>query len=259
MMCRADSARQIIGRTDRTHWEPVRFAQTPFWRFYDPVRRAVVGQFNIRRNGVPCGRSAAAEARRRPQWTPPPAAHTISPASCPESINFTCRKNASREGLRRSSPPKSSAKQGLRRAIDLNPSFSEAYLSLSQVLTEDGRPNEAIPVLETTMRLSPNSPLGFAAMANLGRAHLHMKEFDEAKRWAEMAIRHSPAADWDYLVLLSSLGHMGLGEEARAVRQTYLLRRPAFSISDVPKRLPYRRQEDVELVSDGLRKAGLPE
>ena len=74
-----------------------------------------------------------------------------------------------------------------------------------------------------------------------------------------MAVRHSPAADWAYLVLLSCLGHLGLEEEARSVRQTYLVRRPAFSISDVPTRMPYRRQEDVELVSDGLRKAGLPE
>ena len=147
----------------------------------------------------------------------------------------------------------------LESAIDLNPSFSDAYLMLGLVLTQDGRPEEAIPVLETTMRLSPNSPLGFAAMANLGRAHLHMKKFDEAKRWTEMAIRHSPAADWSYLVLLCSLGHLGLGEEARAVRQTYLGRRPAFSIGDVPKRMPYRRHEDLELMSDGLRKAGLPE
>ena len=123
----------------------------------------------------------------------------------------------------------------------------------------DWHPREAIPIIETTMRLSPNSPLGFAAMANLGGAHLLMKEFEEAKRWAEMAIRHSPGADWAYLVLLCSLGHLGLDEEARAVRQTYLVRRPAFSISDVPNRMPYRRREDVELVSDGLRKAGLPE
>ncbi len=150
-------------------------------------------------------------------------------------------------------------KQELRRAIDLNPSFSDAYLMLGLVLTQDGRPEEAIPALETTMRLSPNSPLGFAAMANLGWAHLHMKKFDEAKRWAEMAIRHSPAADWAYFVLLCSLGHLGREEEARVVRQTYLGKRPAFSISDVPKRMPYRRREDVELVSDGLRKAGLPE
>ncbi len=72
-------------------------------------------------------------------------------------------------------------------------------------------------------------------------------------------MRHSRAADWAYLVLLSNLGHLGLEEEARAVHQTYLGRTPAISISDIPKLMPYRRHEDVELVSDGLRKASLPE
>ncbi len=63
----------------------------------------------------------------------------------------------------------------------------------------------------------------------------------QAKRWAERAVRHSPAADWAYLVLLSNLGHLDLEEEAPAVPQTYLGRRPAFSISDIPKRMPYQR------------------
>ena len=151
------------------------------------------------------------------------------------------------------------SKQALRRAIELNPSFADAHLQLGQVLVADGNPDEAIPVLETALRLSPNSPREFAVMANIGRAHLHKGEFDEAKRWAERAVRHSPAADWAYLVLLSSLGHMGRAEEARSVRQTYLAKRPTFVIGDVPRRMPYRRQEDVDFVSDGLRKAGLPE
>ncbi len=80
-----------------------------------------------------------------------------------------------------------------------------------------------------------------------------------AKRWVERTVRHSRAADWAYLVLLSKLGHLGLEEEARAVQPTYLGRRPSFSISDIAKLMPYRRHEDVELVSDGLRKASLPE
>jgi hypothetical protein len=76
--------------------------------------------------------------------------------------------------------------------------------------------------------------------------------------WGQ-ALRFVPAADLAYLVLLSRLGHLGLEEEARAVRQTYLGRRPAFLIGDVTKRMPYRRREDVGFLFDGLRKAGLPE
>ena len=52
---------------------------------------------------------------------------------------------------------------------------------------------------------------------------------------------------------------MGREEEARAEAMEILKIDPKFSLAYLEKRLPYKNQEDLKLVIDSLRKAGLPD
>jgi hypothetical protein len=58
---------------------------------------------------------------------------------------------------------------------------------------------------------------------------------------------------------LAILGHLAYHQEANRVLSRLLELEPAFSIRDAIERSPMRRQQDLDLYADGLRRAGLRE
>ncbi len=106
------------------------------------------------------------------------------------------------------------------------------------------------------MRLSPFYRPG--RLRGLGLAYRLVGRLDEAaacyreslKREQHLAARVN---------LASILGEMGREEEAREVAHDVLRHEPKFSISGYAKGLSYRNESDLNRITDGLRRAGLPE
>jgi adenylate cyclase len=141
-------------------------------------------------------------------------------------------------------------------ALALNPSFSLAYNVLGGIHSYSGHPLEAIPMIERAMRLDPASSSQFLHF--LGTAYLLAGKYETAATLLKQRIALVPGTDFSRALLASALGHLGEVDEARRVWGELKEINPNYSFSDHFSRLPYKRQEDVKGIADGLIKAGLP-
>src|SRR5262249_38914826 len=66
------------------------------------------------------------------------------------------------------------------RAIDLNPNCYDAHFTLGIALCMGGRPHEAIPALESTLRLSPRDPLAWATFGIQALAQYGAGQYESA-------------------------------------------------------------------------------
>ncbi|HET7729628.1 MAG TPA: winged helix-turn-helix domain-containing protein [Usitatibacter sp.] len=147
----------------------------------------------------------------------------------------------------------------LEAAREMNPSLAVVHCGLGDSLAYEGRIDEAIPHFHTAITLSPHDPFRWAFLSYRALAHLFARQFGEAAEWAQQATRIPNCHYWGFAHRVSALGHLERkGELERALRE---LRdaNPLFSQAVARQRLFYvKRQEQVSLYLEGLRKAGVP-
>ena len=141
------------------------------------------------------------------------------------------------------------------KAIQLNPSNHNAYTAQGHQLALAGRPLEGIPYLEKGLRLSPQDsrvPLYYSFMA---RCQLVARNYEQAADWARRAVRMRPNVPDFQCLLAACLGHLGHPDQARAALDECERLRPAYYTQ--PEHWhPFKNRSDLEHVLDGLRKAG---
>ncbi len=142
-----------------------------------------------------------------------------------------------------------------RRWIELEPSNADAYATLAGAMHFSGDNEEVIALIEKAMRLNPFYPFYYPHY--IGLANLAMRRFDEAVEALKRGVVRNPEALWPHVFLAACHGH--LGEKTQACAQLAEVRRinPEFSIASLLNLLPYKSGADVDLLVDGLRKAGL--
>lgn len=102
------------------------------------------------------------------------------------------------------------AEQALRSAMDSAPDNTQVRVDLAQVLTQTGRVDQAIPLLEQAVRSEPNL---LSAREALTRAYLAKEDFASAQRAADDIKTLQPNAPVGYyLAGLSALGLRKLDE-----------------------------------------------
>ena len=109
------------------------------------------------------------------------------------------------------------------------------------------------------MRLSSLDPEMYRMQAGMAMVHLFARRFDEASSWAAKSFRDLPT--FLFVVAFAAASHALAGRTDEARRAMEHLRQldPTLRISNITDYLPIRRQEDLAIFSDGLRKAGLRE
>jgi adenylate cyclase len=140
-------------------------------------------------------------------------------------------------------------------ALSLNPNSSGAYASLGSIHTYSGQPLEAIPALERATRLDPAfrpQHLHF-----LGMAYLLAGKYETAAALLRDRILLVPGTDFSRVLLASALGQLGEVEEARRTWQELKEINPKYSFNEHFGRQPFKREEDVQRIAEGLAKAGL--
>ncbi len=144
------------------------------------------------------------------------------------------------------------------RALVLNPNLVWAWFFGGWVKLMLGEPGVAIERFARAMRLSPNDPQIYATQEGMAAAHFAAGRYAEALSWAKAAIREKPA----YILAISMAaasaalaGHLAEAQEAAArLRQL----EPTLRISSLKE--PFSELgADFAAVSEGLRRAGLPE
>ncbi|HVK81135.1 MAG TPA: hypothetical protein VM915_11050 [Verrucomicrobiae bacterium] len=144
----------------------------------------------------------------------------------------------------------------LDRALQLNPNLASAWFLSGYLRVWRGYPEDAVTRFEHAMRLSPLDVEMFRMQTGLAFAHLMAQRFDEARLWGERAFRdtHFPLSA---AAIAASCAHTGrLADARRAVAEIQRLA-PSLSLTTLDAWLPFHRPEDLALLSDGLRMAGL--
>jgi tetratricopeptide (TPR) repeat protein len=117
-----------------------------------------------------------------------------------------------------------------------------------------GRYNEAIPLFQKAIRLSPGGPSYLSR--NLGGALRSAGRFEEAISAFKMAIQIWPDDLSAHTGLTATYSMMGREREARAEAAEVLRINPKFSVDSWVKNLQYK-QSEKEKILNALRKAGL--
>jgi TolB-like protein len=147
----------------------------------------------------------------------------------------------------------------LDRALVLDSNLAAAWFLGGFLRAWTGQPDGAIEYFERAMRLSPLDPESYRMQAGMAVAHLFAGRFDTASSWAEKAFRGLPSFLMVVGIIAASHALAGRMDEAqRAMRHLRALD-PTLRVADLADWLPIRRPEDLAILADGLRRAGLPE
>ena len=148
------------------------------------------------------------------------------------------------------------AKSQIDVALSLNPNFAMAYNVLGGIRSYSGQPLEAIPMIERAMRLDPGSHHQYLHF--LGMAYLLAGKYETAAAMLRQRIVLVPETDFSRAALASALGHLGEVDEARRIWRELEEINPNYSFSEHYGRLPFKKEEDVRRIAEGIAKAGLP-
>jgi adenylate cyclase len=147
------------------------------------------------------------------------------------------------------------AKSEIDLALSLNPNLALAHNLSGSNRIYSGQPLEAIPKIEYAMRLDPALSPQFLHF--LGMAYLLAGKYETAAALLRQRIVLVPRTDFSRALLASALGHLGEFEEARQAWRELKEINPNYGFVEHVGRQPFRREEDVERIADGLRKAQL--
>jgi adenylate cyclase len=142
------------------------------------------------------------------------------------------------------------------RAVALNPNSYLARTNRGWVYKIAGLPEEAVRSFERAIRMSPIDPQLYLSFVGMGMAFIELRRFDEAIVAGKKALRRNPSYSTAYRCLASAFAHLGRDAEAREAAARLLQLDPAFTISAWIAR---GGQSNAKLLTEGLRKAGLPE
>ncbi|MGE3773729.1 MAG: winged helix-turn-helix domain-containing tetratricopeptide repeat protein [Gammaproteobacteria bacterium] len=147
----------------------------------------------------------------------------------------------------------------LDRAKTLNPNLAAAWFLGGFVRVWRGDPDGAIAHFTQVMRLSPLDPEMYRMQAGMAVAHLFAGRFDEASTWAAKSFRDQPTFLIVVALIAASHALAGRAEEARRAMAHLRQLDPTLRTSNLTDYLPIRRPQDLAVLSEGLRRAGLPE
>jgi adenylate cyclase len=145
------------------------------------------------------------------------------------------------------------------RALALNPNSPTVCWMAGWVIMLGGDPQATIPIFERSLRLSPSDPQVIFLLNGLGMSHLIMERPEEAYEYASKAAALDPEVDVVYYVLIPACGYLGRIEEARRAIVKLQSLSPGTTTASFRKKMPLRNEVHMNVLLDGLRKAGLPE
>jgi adenylate cyclase len=142
------------------------------------------------------------------------------------------------------------------RAVALNPNSFVGWLDRGWVYETAGLPEEAVRSFERTIRMSPVDPRLHLTFMGMAQALIELRRFEEAIVAGKKAQRQNPSYGPAYHLFASAFAHLGRDAEAHEAAARLLEVDPAFTISGLIARGGY---SNSKLLTEGLRKAGLPE
>jgi adenylate cyclase len=142
------------------------------------------------------------------------------------------------------------------KAISLSPNSALAYWALGTALNISGRPQEAIPMLQKSLRLSP-IPYHSQVLGLLASSYAWLGQYEDAiTTFKKMLKNYGPDHLMAHIGLTLTYALMGRENEARAQSAEVLRIDPKFSWERWMKGLPHP-QPNKDRLTESLRKVGL--
>jgi TolB-like protein/Flp pilus assembly protein TadD len=149
-------------------------------------------------------------------------------------------------------------------ALQLDGNLAQAHALIGYGKLFVGRAEETEPHIAEALRLSPRDPAAYLWMSYVGMSKNSPGNYEQAVPWFRRSIEANPNFPHSHFHLASALAHLGRLDEARPALKAGLALNPIYTISsdravwtgacDDPMFLA-----GLELLFDGLRKAGAPE
>lgn len=138
-------------------------------------------------------------------------------------------------------------------AESLNPNDSHITAMSALVYAFIGDHNESTKLFERAFALNPYPPLWY--WEHRGILGFAARRYEEPLEW----IMPQPLYGADAAYVVSSLGHLGRGDEAAEWLAKHPMLTGAATIFQLARAEPFLRMEDMEHLLDGIRRAGLRE
>lgn len=150
------------------------------------------------------------------------------------------------------------AQAQLTEAIELNPSFAQAYFAQGFNVLWAGRPDEAEALLERATLLSPRDNHLWSFHHVRSWAHFASKEYDLAADFARRAVMQKNSTYRANATLSAVLGNLK-SNEGKAAAAELLERRPDYTAGKAKQELFFCKDEDfIDRFVGGLVTAGVP-
>jgi tetratricopeptide (TPR) repeat protein len=145
------------------------------------------------------------------------------------------------------------------KALMLNPNLAAVWYIAGHSRIWRGEPDKAIEFFARAMRLSPLDPETYRMQGGTAMAHLLAGRLEAAASWAEKASGELPSFVMAVSVLAASHALAGRTDDARQASARLLQLAPTLRVSMLNDWIPIRQPQDIAMLADGLRRAGLPE
>jgi TolB-like protein len=151
------------------------------------------------------------------------------------------------------------ATDAIARARALNPNSPAALGLQGWIHVWRGEPELALADVERAIQLSPSDVFSFAWWCVGAYAHFACGRYDDALSWAERTSRERPGYLPSARMIVASAALGGRPESPEMTLARLRQLDPMLRLSNLGEQMPFRRAEDLARLTDGLRKAGLPE
>jgi len=129
-----------------------------------------------------------------------------------------------------------------------------------------GKPQQALEWFAKADRIGPRDPGRWTWLDGRGHALILLGRDEQAVRTLISALDANPKNLWPHAFLAAAYAFLGRSEEARAALAAYLERRPGTRLSTFRRFSPVplaltspNYQQQYQRLTEGLRKAGMPE
>ncbi|MGB5706539.1 MAG: adenylate/guanylate cyclase domain-containing protein [Arenicellales bacterium] len=146
----------------------------------------------------------------------------------------------------------------LRKSIELNPCFAQAYHGLAFALSLAGELEESKHTTKHAVAMSPRDPMLWAFTIVHALNYILSQEYDAALEWANHTLQIPNAIGyWPHAVKASALANLGRIDEAKQSLAAAVAAKPDLSIDFLEKNLPTKQVGGLEPYLNGLRAIGL--
>jgi adenylate cyclase len=140
------------------------------------------------------------------------------------------------------------------KAISLDPNSANTFLMLGHTFRSADRHKEAILAYTKAIRLNPIPPSIY--FSGLGMSYCLAGEYEKGIKWCEKAVRQDPDNYIARIFMIAVYSMAGRVEDARSEVPDLLKINPKFSLAAVEKRAKYKYKDKM---LEALRNAGVPE